>query len=163
MSENGLGADDIEEIVVEVRPGGYNTITSVPHPTIYGKSVQALAAVYGGIGFLETHLETYHKSPAVLSLEERIKIQPKPEWAEYRHHGAVTVTTKDGRSLYKEGDWKPMPEEDLDNKFSYLVGLRVGEAKAKELAQVLKGLDTVSNIADVMVQLELPEASIDQV
>jgi hypothetical protein len=56
-----------------------------------------------------------------------------------------------------------MDEADLDAKFSYLVGLRAGEAKAKELAQVLKHLDTVDNIADVMVQLEFPEASIDQV
>jgi 2-methylcitrate dehydratase PrpD len=163
MSENGLGADDIEEILVEVRPGGYNTITSVHHPTIYGKTVQALAAVYGGIGFLQTHQEKYHKSSEVLALEERIKIQPKPEWAEYRHHGAVTVTTKDGRSLYKEGDWKRMPEENLDAKFAELVSLRVGEAKARELAQVLKRLDTASSIADIMTQLEFPEASINQV
>ena len=41
------------------------------------------------------------------------------------------------------------------------MGLRVGEAKAQELASVLKQLDTISNIADVMVQLELPEAHID--
>jgi hypothetical protein len=54
-----------------------------------------------------------------------------------------------------------MTEEELDAKFSYLVGLRVGEAKAKELAQVLKGLDSVSNVADIMVQLEFPEAKIE--
>jgi 2-methylcitrate dehydratase PrpD len=161
MSENGLVANDIDEIVVEVRPQGANTITTVPHPTIYGKTVQAVAAVYGGIGFRETHLETLYKNPEVLSMEERVKIQPKPEWAEYRHHGAVTVTTKDGKRIYKEGDWKRMPEEDLDEKFTYLVGLRVGEAKARELAHVLKQLDTVSNIADVMVQLELPEVDIE--
>ena len=36
-------------------------------------------------------------------------------------------------------------------------------AKAKELAQVLKRLDTVSNVAEVMERLELPEAHIGQV
>ncbi|MCH8898789.1 MAG: hypothetical protein IIC33_10900 [Chloroflexi bacterium] len=56
-----------------------------------------------------------------------------------------------------------MTEEELDTKFSYLVGLRAGEAKAHELAGVLKHLDTASNVADVMAQLELPEASLDQV
>ena len=54
-------------------------------------------------------------------------------------------------------------EAELDAKFSYLVGLRAGEDKARELAQVLKRLDTVSNVAEVMVQLELPEARIDEV
>ena len=51
----------------------------------------------------------------------------------------------------------------MDAKFSYLVGLRAGGAKAQELGAVLKRLDIESNIADVMVQLELPEASIEQV
>jgi 2-methylcitrate dehydratase PrpD len=161
MSENGLTAADIEHILVEVRPGGYTTVTTVPHPTIYAKTVQALAVVYGGIGFRETHMEAYHRSPEVLAMEERITIRPNPEWAGLRHHGAVTTTTKDGRIFYKEGDWKRMPEEDLDAKFAYLVGLRVGETKARELAQVLKRLDTVNNIADVMAQLEFPGVNIE--
>jgi hypothetical protein len=75
----------------------------------------------------------------------------------------VTIKTKDGRTLQRESLWRRMTEEELDAKFSYLVGLRVGEAKAQELASVLKQLDTISNIADVMVQLELPEAHIDQI
>jgi 2-methylcitrate dehydratase PrpD len=161
MSENGLTADDIESILIEVRPGGYTTVTTVPHPTIYAPTVQALAAVYGGIGFRETHLEAYHRSPEVLDMEKRITIRPNPAWPARRHYGAATVTTKDGRTLYKESTWKPMPEEDLDLKFLDLVGLRVGEPKAKELAQVLKRLDRSSNIADIMAQLEFPEANLE--
>jgi len=167
MSENGLVADDIAEILVEVRPGGFDTITTVHHPTIYGRDVLANAAVYGGIGFLEAHQEKFYNSPEVASLRERIHIQVKKDWTrggrDERYRGAVTVTTKDGRKLQKESLWRRMTEEELDAKFSYLVGLRAGEAKAKELARVLKRLDTVSNVADVMVQLELPEAHIDQV
>ena len=56
-----------------------------------------------------------------------------------------------------------MTEAELDAKFSYLVSLRAGEDKVRELAQVLRRLDTVSNVADVMVQLELPQARIDEV
>ena len=55
-----------------------------------------------------------------------------------------------------------MTEADLDAKFLDLVTLRAGEAKARELTPVLKRLDTVSNVAEVMVQLELPEALIEQ-
>ena len=56
-----------------------------------------------------------------------------------------------------------MSEEDLDVKLSFLVGLRAGNAKAEELAQVVKRLNAVSNIADVMFQLELPQTHIEQV
>ncbi len=166
MAEHGLVSDDIQEIRVQVRAGGYNTITSVPHPTIYAKQVLANAAVYGGIGFLQAHQEKYYKSPEVLSLQERITVEAMPDWpntGDERYRGVVTVKTKDGRILQRESLWRRMTEEELDAKFSYLVGLRVGEAKAQELASVLKQLDMISNVADVMVQLELPEAHIDQI
>ena len=46
----------------------------------------------------------------------------------------------------------------------WVINARSGaRGKAKELAQVLKRLDTVSNVAEVMEQLELPEAHIGQV
>ena len=56
-----------------------------------------------------------------------------------------------------------MTEPDLDAKFLDLVTLRAGEAKARELTPVLKRLDSLSNIAEVMAQLELPESLIEQV
>ena len=56
-----------------------------------------------------------------------------------------------------------MTEADLDAKFLDLVTLRAGEAKARELTPVLKRLDTLSNVAEVTVQMELPEALIEQV
>ena len=54
-----------------------------------------------------------------------------------------------------------MNEEELDAKFSYLVTLRAGERKANELREALKGIDAVSNVADIMVQLELPEVKLE--
>ena len=165
MSENGLVADDIAEILVEMRPSDIDSyFSSVRHPADCGDAL-ALAAVYRGMGFREAHQETVAKSPQVQSMRERIKVQARRDWtgAERRLHTVVTVAAKDGRKLRKETDYRRMTEEDLDAKFSYLVGLRAGEAKAEELARVLKRLDTVSNIAEVMAQLELPEAHIEQV
>ena len=75
----------------------------------------------------------------------------------------VTVATKDGRKFRQESTYARMNEADLDAKFSALVGLRAGKAKAQELAGALKRLDTVSNVAEVMVRLELPEVHIEQV
>jgi hypothetical protein len=122
------------------------------------------AAVYGGIGFLQAHQAKYYESPEVRSLQERMTIEPMPDWpskGDERYSGRVTLTLKDGRTLERESLWRRMNEEELDAYFLYLVSLRVGEAKASSLASVLKGLDKVGNIADVMAQLEFPEAYID--
>ena len=53
-----------------------------------------------------------------------------------------------------------MTEADLDAKFLDLVTLRAGEAKAKQLSPLLKGLDTAANVDDVMCELELPATTI---
>ena len=122
----------------------------------------ALAAIYGGTGFLGAHNEKYNQSPATLAIRERISISPRDEWAEEdRFRAMVTVRTKDGRELRRESIYRRMTEDDLDAKFADLVGMRAGEAKARELAVTLKGMDTVSNVAEVVRQLELPAAKIE--
>jgi 2-methylcitrate dehydratase PrpD len=162
-TEHSLSADNIQDLQVEVEQGGFDTMTYVRHSSIHGKTVLALAAVYGGLGFRETHQEACYKSPQVLALAERITINPRPDWTAHDHyHTVVTLNTKDGRTLRKETDYRLMTEEEIDAKFLHLVGLRVGEAKAAELAQIVKRLDIASNIADVMVQLELPQGRIEQ-
>ena len=132
----------------------------------------ALAAIYGGTGFLGAHNEKYNQGPATLAIRERISISPRDEWAEEdRFRAMVTVRTKDGRELRRESIYRRMTEEDLDEsgfpsefldaKFADLVGMRAGEAKARELAVTLKGMDTVSNVAEIVRQLELPAAKIE--
>jgi 2-methylcitrate dehydratase PrpD len=161
--EHSLSADNIQDLQVEVEPAGFDIMTYVRHSSIHGKTVLALAAVYRGQGFRETHQEACHKSPQVLALAERITIKPRPDWTAHDHyHTVVTINTKDGRELRKESDYRLMTEEEVDAKFLHLVGLRAGEARAEELARIVKRLDTASNIADVMVQLELPEEHIGQ-
>ena len=103
MTEHNVSPDDIAEIQVEVPPAGFDTITLVHHPSIEGKDVLALAAIYGGTGFLGAHNEKYNQSPATLAIRERISISPRDEWAEEdRFRAMVTVRTKDGRELRRE-------------------------------------------------------------
>ncbi len=187
MSENSLSAGDVAEIQAEIvsgrsparhtklreihaevaprRDNGITRRELQDDRTYYRRTVLALAAVYGGVGFREAYDEQYYKSPEVSAMRERVKLFTQPDWAGYGDpfRAGVTVVTQDGRKLRKESADRQMTEEELDAKFSHLVGLRAGDAKAKELAQVLKRLDTVSNVAEVMEQLELPEAHIGQV
>jgi 2-methylcitrate dehydratase PrpD len=163
MEENRLTAVDIAEIAAEVSPAGFNTITHVHHPSIEGKDVLALAAVYGGIGFLEAHHEKYFRSTEALAMRERVKILLREDWAgQGRFRAIVTIKTRDGREFRRDSTYRPMTEQDVDVKFLDLVTMRAGEDKARQLASVLKRLDTVGNISDVMTSLELPEARIEE-
>jgi len=56
-----------------------------------------------------------------------------------------------------------MTEPDVDAKFSYLVGLRVGKSKAEELADLIKRLNVSSSISNIMANLEYPELHIDDI
>ncbi len=170
MAEHGLRAEDIAEIQAEVVPRRDEGLTSSVHHantslSHSGREVLALAAVHGGMGLREAHDEKFSNTPEFSAMRDRVKISARSDWAGYedRFYAGVTVITKDGRKLSKESKDRQMTEAELDAKFSYLVGLRAGEDKARDLAQVLKRLDTVSNVAEVMVQLELPEAHIDEV
>jgi len=170
MSENGLSAGDIAEIQAEVVPRRDEGLTSSVHHantslSHSGREVLALAALHGGMGLREAHDEKFSNTLEFSAMRERVKISARNDWAgfEDRFYAGVTVITKDGRKLSKESKDRQMTEAELDAKFSYLVNLRAGEDKVRELAQVLRRLDTVSNVADVMVQLELPEARIDEV
>jgi 2-methylcitrate dehydratase PrpD len=162
MDENRLASNDIDSIQVEVGPAGFNTITHVHHPSIEGKDVIALAAVYGGNGFRETHNEKYYRSPVVLALRERVSIVPREDWrGEGRFHAIVTINTKDGSELKRDSTYRLMDEDDVDAKFHALVGMRAGETKAQELAQTLKRLDLATNMSEVMAGLQLPAAKIE--
>ncbi len=162
MSENGLTAGDISRIEVEVPPTGFDTITQVHHPSIEGKDVLAIGAVYGGTGFLAAHNEKYGQSAEVLAMRDRIDILSRSEWAEEgRFRAMVTIETRDGRRLVRESFYRPMTEEDLDAKFADLVGMRAGEDQARQLADALKGLENAANVSDVMSLVELPEARIE--
>ena len=170
MSENGLSAGDIAEIQAEVVPRRDEGLTSSVHHantslSHSGREVLALAALHGGVGLREAHDEKFSNTPEFSGMLERIKISARSDWAgfEDRFYAGVTAITKDGRKLNKESKEQQMTEAELDAKFSYLVGLRAGEDKVRKLAPVLRRLDTVSNVAEVMVQLELPEARIDEV
>ena len=79
IDENGLAADDIAEIGVEMRPSDINSyFTSVRHPADCGDAL-ALAAVYGGTGFQEANQERFSRSPQVQAMREGIKVLPRPD------------------------------------------------------------------------------------
>ena len=162
MAENGLTAADISRITIEVPPIGFTTITEVHHPSIEGKDVIAIGAVYGGTGFLAAHNPKYGQSDEVLAMRNRIEILPREEWAgEGRFRSMVTIETSGGRHFSRESTYRPMSEDDLDAKFADLVGMRAGEDRSRELAEALKGLEVAPNVSDVMPLLELPGARIE--
>ncbi len=158
MSENGLTAGEIGEIRADLVPR-----RGAHHHTGYGDDVLALAAVHGGLGLREAYDPRYYDTAEVAEMRGRVKFADRPEWAGYedRFYAGVTVITKDGRNFSKESNDQQMTEAELDAKFSSLVGLRTGKDQAKELGQVLKRLEAVDDISQVMALLELPALKIE--
>ena len=162
MAENGLTAADIAAVEVQVAPTGYSTITNVHHPSIEGRDVLAMAAVYGGTGFKEAHNEKYNLSPEAVAMKDRISISPKEEWANRdRFQAVVVITTNDGRRFERESVYRRMNASDVDDKFADLVGMRAGAARASELADALRNLESAGNVDQVMALCELPAAHIE--
>ena len=163
MEEHGLTAAGISDVLVEMRPSDIESYFSGPrHPADCGDAL-AIAIIYPGMGFREAHQERHGSGPEVREMRQRIRVQPRPDWADarFRWHTLVNITTRDGRKVSKETDYRPMTEADLDAKFSYLVGLRAGPEKAAELAAVLKNVESATDVGSIMTQLQLPEAHIE--
>ena len=158
MSENGLAAGEIGEIRADLVPR-----RGAHHHTGYGEDVLALAAVHGGLGLREAYDPRYYGTAEVAEMRGRVQFADRPEWAGYedRFYAGVTIITKDGRNFSKASNDQQMTEAELDAKFSSLVGLRTGEDQAKELGRVLKRLEAVDDISQVMALLELPALKIE--
>ena len=163
MKEHSLTAADIDDVLIGMRPFDINSyFTGQRHPADCGDAL-AIAIIYPGMGFKEAHQEQHGAGPEVRAMRQRIRVEPREDWVDprLRWHTLVTITTRDGQSVSKETDYRPMTEEDLDAKFSYLVGLRAGQEKAAELAAVLKNVESATHVGSVMTQLQLPEARIE--
>ena len=165
MTENSLCSDDILDIQIGMRPSDINSyFTSQRHPADCGDAL-AIAILYGGMGFKEAHQKRFSQNPQVKEIRSKIHVNPREDWVEGKHrlHTTVTVTAEDGRQFFKESNYRKMTESDLDAKFSYLVGLRVGKSKAEELADLIKLLNVSGSISNILANLEYPELHIEDI
>jgi 2-methylcitrate dehydratase PrpD len=159
IKQHELAAEDIEQVEVSVSRGAFHTVMTNQHPSVHLETILCLAAVYGEITFRHIHDPSYREDPRVKAFRDRARlfIIPRPEPASMgqRLEMALTVRTRRGEVLRQEFRYPLMTEEEIQQKFQYLVGLRLDSRRVADRDRKLKAIESVGNVAPLISELEL--------
>ncbi len=157
LKSRKLTADDIEQVEVTMSRTAFTVVTTLKHPSVHMPTILSLAAVFGEVTFQHIHEARYYEDPRVEAFKERIKSLPNPgrDTMGSRLEVKVLVHTHSGEVLSQQLRYPLMNEEELQQKFRTLVGLRVNTKKVLDLESKLKGIEAVDNVAPLISELEL--------
>ena len=159
MKDHELSADDIDRIEVSVSRFAFHVVKTNLHPSIHMETVLSLAAVYGEVTFNHVHDPKYREDPEFRDFRDRVRIVivPRPELDTRgeRLDIGITVRTRSGRELSQELRYPLMTEEEIEQKFRNLAGLRMAAEEVLELEKKIKNVETMSNVAPLVATLEL--------
>ena len=159
MKSNELTAEDIEQIEVSVSRAAFHTVKTNHHPSVHMETVLTLAAVYGEITFNHIHDPAYLQDPRCQAFQERARIMiiPRagPASPGERLEMGITVRTRGGEVIRQELRYPLMSEEEIQQKFRTLVGLRVSTDRVLDLEKKLLAVEHEENVAPLFQQLEI--------
>ena len=123
------------------------------------ETVLTLAAVYGEITFNHIHDPSYLEDPRCQAFQERARIMiiPRagPAAPGERLEMGITVRTRGGEVIQQDLRYPLMSEDELQEKFRALVGLRLSADRVLDLEQKLLAVEQVDNVAPLFQQLEV--------
>ncbi|MFQ6030622.1 MAG: MmgE/PrpD family protein [Dehalococcoidia bacterium] len=159
LKTHELTADDIEQIEVSVSRSAYHTVKTNHHPSVHMETILSLAAVYGEITFRHIHDPSYREDPRCTAFQKRARIfiipRPGPASMGERLEMGISVRTRDGAVLQQDLRYPLMSEEELQQKFRNLVGLRLDSTKVADLESKLKGVESADNVASLISEMEV--------
>jgi 2-methylcitrate dehydratase PrpD len=160
IQQNHLAAEDIQQIEVSISQGAFHVVATNQHPSVHMETILSLAAVYGAITFDHIYDDSYRADPRYQAFRQRVPIIIIPrEGAETRGqrlNSVITLRTIRGEVFRQDLRYPPMNEEELKQKFRALAGRRLEESRVLDLERQLLSIDTVSDVAPLVGQLELP-------
>ena len=161
MKIHDLGAEDIDQIEVFVSRFAFHVVKTNLHPSIHMETVLSLAAVYGEVTFNHVHDPRYREDPKFWDFRDRVRIVivPRPELDTRgeRLNIGITVRTRSGQALTQELRYPLMVEEEIEQKFRNLAGLRIDAEKVLELKEKIRSVETMDNVAPLVAALELDD------
>ena len=124
------------------------------HPSIHTETVMSLAACYGEFTFSHAHDLSYSSDPRFLDYKKnlRITITPRKGASSMAHRlqGEMTLRMRDGRTLTQTMSYPQLTQEELDNKFVELAGLRLDKNRVQVLADQLKNIEQLDSIVPLV-------------
>lgn len=162
--KNGFTADDIEKVSIDAstatrdhvgwRYAPDDTITAQMNLT-YASSV----ALIDGECFVDQFADHRLADPAILDLARRFQVDADPaidaKGRIARHEVDVRIELKDGRTVSGHADAAPgsaaypLAPEQVRAKFMNLAGRRVGEDTARQIMEMIDGLDELPDLSPV--------------
>jgi len=163
MRKHDLTSDDITEIEARVWSSSVGRLTAYKHPCFHLETILSLAAIYGEITLAHIHDPQYQEDPRFKAFRDRVCISIIPRSGQ-GHIGqrlemtitTITVHTRAGKELSEELPYPVMGEEEIQQKFRALVGLRLDGQKVADLEMRLKAVETMESMAPLARQLEVP-------
>ena len=159
MKQHQFTPDDIEYIEVTGARSNSAGITN-QNLQINTVAVLSIAACYGEYTFKNAHDPSYRTDPRYLAFQKRTKVTVVPLTGKgstdraHRLDAGMTVRTRKGEFSQKVS-YPLMTQEEIEQKFRTLVGLRLDQARTTELERKLKGLESLDNVATLVSDLEL--------
>ena len=159
MKSNELTAEDLDQVEVSVSQSAFHTVKTNRHPSVHMETILTLAAVFGEITFNHIHDPSYLQDPRCRAFQERARIMiiPRagPGTQGQRLEMGITVRTGNGEVLQQNLRYPLMSEDEIQEKFRTLVGLRVSADRARDLEQKLLAVEQEENVGPLFQQLEI--------
>ena len=155
MSKHALRGDDMAEIEVQIPQRGLKRIPTTRHASISALTVCAIAAAHGKLDFYRLHDPAGAMDDAALAMQQRVRFVGRDDWTDLEagRRAIVTIKTKSGAVVTENVQHTSMTQEELINKFIYLVDHRFGSEKSARIAAMLQQLATANSVRPLMAAL----------
>jgi 2-methylcitrate dehydratase PrpD len=155
MAAHRLRPDDIAAMEIQMPKRSLHTAPSTRHASIAANVVSAVAAVEGKLDFYRLHGPEGVITPAVATMQQKIRFTPRDDWTgtEHNRHAIVKITTTAGKELQEDVWFRPMTRSELEEKFNDLVEPRLGTQRTAHLKALLGSIESAPSIRPLMAAL----------
>ena len=154
MHEHGVGADDLESMLIHLPAERVKTVDNRDMPDINLQHLAAVMLLDGTVSFESSHKYDRMNDPATKALRGRISLAGSDMLSRARpgRQAIVEMTCKDGRKLKKRiravrgtAD-NPMTRQEVEDKAVDLIAPVLGSARTRKLVNAIWSLEKRRNV-----------------
>ncbi|HWP57940.1 MAG TPA: MmgE/PrpD family protein [Candidatus Acidoferrales bacterium] len=163
VNEHGLdGLEQVQKIVVRLPDTQARTINDRHMPDVNCQYLLAVAMLDGKVDFQNAHDFARMRDPKVLELKKRVEIRADAELTgkfPAVRSAIVEIFTTDGRRFetlverVPGAPYNPLPPAEVEEKFLSLSAPVLGESRAQAVAQSVRELEKIADVAALAASL----------
>ena len=154
MRTHGLGADDVDSLVVRLPDDRIHLVNDRDVPNLCAQHLLAVLLLDGALGFGAAHDRERMRDPAVLALRARIRLLPDAALTRALppRQAIVESRTRDGRQLREHAravrgtPENPMDRPEVEAKALDLLAPVLGAERARALAEQVWRIERVKAV-----------------